>query len=108
MHLDAGAVQRYGFDLDAYNLRLLQLLEDPVENACLGPAIHTRVDGVPIAKAGRQTAPLAAMFRDVQDRVENIEVGKTDVAALGGQEVLDLGELDRCDFHARIVAPVGC
>jgi hypothetical protein len=32
MHLDAGAVQRHGFDPDAHHLRLLQFFEHPVHD----------------------------------------------------------------------------
>src|SRR6186713_3127803 len=56
MNLDARGVQRDRFDLDAYDLRLLQLLEHPVEHARLRPAVHARVDRVPLAEALGQVA----------------------------------------------------
>jgi hypothetical protein len=91
--LDAGGVQRHGLDLDAHHLRLLQLLEQPVQNTRLGPAVHARLDGVPIAEALGQTTPLAAVLCDVQDGVEHLQIRQADVATLGGQAMFDLLEL---------------
>lgn len=102
MHLDAGAVQRHRFDLDAHHLRLLQFLEHAIHDARLRPAIHPRVDGVPVAEPLGQTAPLAAVLCDVQDCIQHIQVGEADVAPLRGQTMLDLGELRWRDFHAWI------
>jgi hypothetical protein len=99
MHLDAGAVQGNRIDVDANDLGLLQLFEDLVQHSGLGPAIHACVDRVPIAKTGRQTTPLATMLCDVKDRIEHVQIGKTDIATLSGQEPLNLSELGRCDFH---------
>ena len=101
MHLHAGAVQRDGFDLDAHDLLALQFLEHPVQHAGLGPAPHPRVDGVPVAKAFGQAAPLAAVLCDVQHRIDNLQVGHAHIAALQGQAVLDSGELLGCDLHAQ-------
>lgn len=80
MHFDAGTVQRNGSDLDADDLLLLQLLEDPVEHAALGPAVHACVDGVPVAESFGQATPLAAMFGHIENGVEHLEVGQAGVA----------------------------
>jgi hypothetical protein len=72
MDLDDGAVQRHGFDPDAHDLGPLQLLEHTVEYAALGPAVHARVDGVPVAEPLGQAAPLATVLRDVQDGVQHL------------------------------------
>src|ERR1700733_4241600 len=93
MHLDAGAVQRDGLDPDANDLSTLQLLEHPVEYASLGPAVHARVDGVPIAEPLWQSAPLAAVLGDVQDGIQHTQIRQADVASLQWQAVLYLGEL---------------
>jgi len=71
MHLDRGTVQPYGFDLDADNLRLLQLCEYPIQHTALRPAIHAGVDGVPVAKPPRQTAPFTTLLGNVQDCVQH-------------------------------------
>jgi hypothetical protein len=103
MHLDDRAVQRDGFDLDAHDLGPLQLLEHPIEHAALGPAVHARVDGVPVAEPLGQAAPLAAVLGHVQDGVQHLQVRQTDVASLQGKALFDLGELSFGDLHPRSV-----
>ena len=104
MHLDAGAVQRHCFDLDLHHLCLLQLCEGSIEHARLGPAAHAGVDRVPVAEALRQATPFSTVFSDVQDRVEHLQIGQADVAALLRQTVFDLGELSWGDLHNNNVA----
>lgn len=69
MHLDAGAVQRDGLDLDLHDLSALQLLERTIEHARLGPAAHARVDRVPVALTGPNPKstidPAIAVMQDV-------------------------------------------
>jgi len=103
MHLDDGAVERDRFDLDSHDLSMLQLLEHPIHHPKLGPSVHARIDRVPVAKALGQAAPLATVLRHVQDGVQDLQVGKTDVAPLSRKATLDLFVLGRCDFHAQIV-----
>ena len=84
MNLHDRAVQRHCLDLDAHDLRALQLLEDTVEHAALGPATHARVDCVPIAEPLGQASPLATVLGHVEDRVQNTQVRQADVASLSG------------------------
>ena len=100
MDLDAGRVQRDRLDADAYYLHSLQLFEHTVEHAGLGPAIHARVDGVPVTEALGQSAPLAALLGDVQDGVDYLQITEADIPPLDWQAVLDLGELFGRDLHA--------
>jgi hypothetical protein len=99
MHLDAGAVEADDLDPELEQLKHLQLLEDPIEDARFRPAAHARVDRVPAAVLGWQPAPAAAVHSDVQDGVEEPEVIDADVAALHGQEVLDQRELLSGELH---------
>jgi hypothetical protein len=100
MHLDAGAVQRHGFELDLHDQRSLQLLEGPIQDTRLGPAVHARVDGVPVAEAPGQTTPLAAVLRHVKDGIEHLQVAQADIASLHWQAIRNLFELRFSDFHA--------
>ena len=72
MHLHDGAVQRHGLDPDTHDVGLLKFCEDAIQHAALGPAVHARVNGVPVAEALGQTAPLAAVLGDIQDRVNTL------------------------------------
>lgn len=100
MHLDTGAVQRHRLDLDLHDLCLLQQLESAIEHARLSPATHARVDRVPVAEPLGQTAPLAAMLGHVQDRIEHLQIGQADIAALPRQAVFYLRELNWRDLHS--------
>ena len=99
MHLDGGRVQLDGLDLDAHDLLALQPLKDAIQHAVLGPAVHARVDGVPVAKPLGQSAPLAPMLGHVQQRVEHLPVGKADVASLARKAGFDTKVLRRGEFH---------
>ena len=99
MHFDDGAVQANRLDLDAHDLSMLQLLEHAIEHPVFRPAIHPRVDGVPIAESLGQPAPFATMLGHVQDRIDYAQIRVADVAALFGQAVLDLAVLLFSDFH---------
>lgn len=104
MYFDAGTIQRNGFDLDADDLLLLQLPEDPVKYAALGPSVHAGVDGVPVTKPFRQTSPFAAMFCHIKNGVEYLEVGKADIPTLAWQAGFDLFVLGCGQFHGRIIS----
>ena len=82
MDLDDGAIHRHGLKLDAYDLLALQVFEHPVQDPVLGPAVHSRVNGVPIAESLRQSSPFAAVFGDIQNGVEHLPVGNAYIAAL--------------------------
>jgi hypothetical protein len=103
MTLDDGAVERDRLDLDAHDLRLLQALEHPVQHTALGPAIHARVDRVPVAEPLGQATPLAAVLGHVQDGVQHPQIRYADVASLQRQTLLDLRKLRFGDLHLRSV-----
>ncbi len=100
MDLDACGVQRDGFDPDTHDLRTLQLLEHAIQDASFGPAIHARVNRVPVAEAFGQSAPLATMFGHIEDRIDHLQIAQADVATLPGQAVFNGSELLGCDLHA--------
>ena len=103
MHFDHGAVQTHRLDLDTHDLSMLQLFKNPIQYATLGPAIHARVDGMPVAEPFGQTALLATMLGHVQDRIENEQIRMADIAPLSGQTVLDLLILRFVEFHPCIM-----
>ena len=61
---------------------MLQVLEPSNQDDGLPPAVHSRVDRVPVAEALRQAAPYGAVIRDVQNRVRYLEITERDVATL--------------------------
>ena len=100
MNLHARAIDRYRFDLDPNELLTLHLFEQAIENICLGPAIHARIDRVPVAKARGQSGPLATVLRHIEDGVDHLKTTNRDIASLYREEWLDAAELSGCDFHA--------
>ena len=72
MHLDTCGIERNGLNLDAHDLLLLQFSKHAIDNAGFGPAIHARVDRVPVAIALGKGAPLAAVLGDKKDRVDQL------------------------------------
>ena len=101
MHFDDRAVQANRLDLDAHDLSMLQLLEHAIEHPIFGPAIHARVDGVPIAESQGQPAPLATVLGHIKNGIDYAQIHMADVAALLGQAVPDLAVLRFGDFHLR-------
>ena len=106
MNLHNGAIQGHGLDLDADELSTLQLLEQSIQHTALGPAIHARVDRMPVAKAPGQAAPFAAVFGYIQDGIENLKIRETYVASLPRQTILDLLILGFGNFHNRSISKI--
>lgn len=101
MHFDGGAVQAHMFDSDGKDLLLLQAGKNPVQHAGFAPAVHPRVDGMPVAKMFRQTAPFATMLHHIQQGVEQLQIGYAHIAALPRQTVSDPLILTLCKLHAQ-------
>src|SRR5580704_17680445 len=99
MNLDNRTVQTHRLNLDADELLALQLRKQPIQHTGFCPAVHARIDRMPIAKALRQRAPLAAVLGHKEDRVDHVEILVRDVAALPRQVRLDTCELFSADFH---------
>jgi len=89
MHLDRSRIQGHRFELDPNDLLHLQLLEDTVQNAALGPPAHPHINGVPTAKPLRQATPLAALLGHIQHRIQHLQIAQTDVPPLHRQRILD-------------------
>nr|AAC18421.1 P38K [Pseudomonas putida] len=70
-----------------------------IQDASFGPAIHARVNRVPVAEAFGQSAPLATMFGHIEDRIDHLQIAQADVATLPGQAVFNGSELFGRDLH---------
>lgn len=82
---DDGRVHFHCLDLEAHDLFPVQTLEELPQNIVLGPAIHADIDGVPRTGFLRQSAPLAALFGNIEQRVEKLQVGQLQYAPLTEQ-----------------------
>ena len=94
MHFDGGAVQAHLFNPDGQDLLLLQPGEDPVQHPGLAPAVHPRVDRMPVAKLFGQPPPFATLLHHIQQSVEQLQIGHAHVAALPRQTISDPLNID--------------
>jgi oxalate decarboxylase/phosphoglucose isomerase-like protein (cupin superfamily) len=99
MHFDRRAVQAHVFPADGQDLLFLQPREDPVQYPRFTPAIHPRVDGMPVAKLFRQAAPFAAMLHHVKQSIEQLEIAHADIASLPRQTIGNLFILSSGKLH---------
>lgn len=91
--LHDGAVQTDLFNLDADELFFLQFLEQPIQHAGFGPAVHAGVDRMPVAKALGPCPPFAAVLRNVKQGIDLGQVLVRGIAALARQVLFTPGEL---------------
>src|SRR5262249_6580366 len=84
---DDAAVQEQPFQV-----RVLQILEDPLPNSFVGPAIEAFPHRVPIAEPLGKITPRGAGLRDPKDRVHEQSIVRRSharIAFLAGQKILD-------------------
>src|SRR5271157_2752244 len=85
MDFDGGRIQTHGLDADANDLLALQLLEDAIQHAALGPAVHAGVNGMPISEAFGQSAPLTTLLGDIEQGFRKLRVLKLTIAGRRGR-----------------------
>src|ERR1019366_3051855 len=71
-----------------------------LQHTGLRPAVHPRVDRVPVAKALGQRTPFAAVLGHIKNSVDHLQVAEAHIASLHRQELLDTIELRGGNFHA--------
>lgn len=87
MNLDDGAVARKNLDFDGNEPLALEPLKNFGEGTVFTPPIHSGVNGVPITEIFWETAPLAAIFCDVEGGIENQEIIQRDISPLSGKTI---------------------
>jgi hypothetical protein len=105
MHFDRGAVQAHVLPADGQDLFLLQPGKNPIQHSRFAPAIHPRVDGMPVAKVFGQASPLAAMLYHIKQSIEQLQIGHAHIAALPRQAIGNPLILFLCKLHPRQIAP---
>ena len=100
MHLDAGAVEVEAVRAPTDRLLLPERGEQPLEHAALRPAAEPGVDRLPFSESLRQGGPFAAFLQDVQNCIDEDDVGNPHVPPLNRQKRVGFGVLlCRCLFH---------
>ncbi len=69
-------------DVNIDDIVFLQCGEDVVEDALFGPAVRAGVDSMPITKFIGEPPPFTALFGNIQNGIEHLEVGYGDITAL--------------------------
>ena len=82
MNLDRRAVKAYYLYIDLDDSLCLQCGKHSAEHSVLAPSVHANVDCMPISIGFRQCPPLAAVFRDIQYRIDQLKIAHADVPAL--------------------------
>ena len=103
MNLDRRTVKTHYFHVDLDDTFCLQGGKYPAKNPVLAPPVHAYIDCMPIPIGFRQGPPLAAVFRDIQDRIDQLEIRHADVAPLRWKILRDLLILLLCNLHDFII-----
>ena len=82
MNLDRRAVKAYYLYIDLDDSLRLKRCKHSAEHSVLAPPVHANVDRMPISIGFRQRPPFAAVFRDIQDRIDQLKIAHADVSAL--------------------------
>jgi len=82
MHLHRSAIQRAHFDLELNQLLLLQNFKDSRQHPGACPAPQTSINRVPVPILLGQLAPLRSILRDVEHRVQGLEIAVLQAAAV--------------------------
>ena len=104
MHFDAGTVQAYRLHSNTDNILLLKTFEKSLQDTVFTPAIHARINRMPIPIGFRQCPPLASVFRDIQNRIHQLEIAHAYISALARQIFRNLFILFFIEFHADNIA----
>ena len=87
MNLDNSAVKRKDLDFDGNEPLALKPLKNFGEGTIFTPPIHSGVNGMPVTEFFWETSPLATIFRDIEDSVENLEIIQGNISPLSGEAI---------------------
>ena len=82
MNLDRRAVKACYLYIDLDDSFCLQCGKHSAEHSVLAPSVHANIDRMPISIGFRQRPLFAAVFRDIQDRIDQLKIAHADVSAL--------------------------
>lgn len=82
---------------------MLQTLEHLIQHAAPSPSAHASIDRMPSAKTLGQAAPLAALLRNIQDCVKNLQIQEANISALARQAVLNQAGLGFAGLHPKSI-----
>src|SRR5665811_1827367 len=83
MDLDEGTVHGDGFERHAEDLRVVQRGNDAIPHPALGPTIHARIEGGPVAESLGEPAPCAPLLGHGQEGMAYVPIVERHGAAWG-------------------------
>ena len=106
MNLDRRAVKAYYLYIDLDDSLRLKRGKHSAEHSVLAPPVHANVDRMPISIGFRQRPPFAAVFRDIQDRIDQLKIAHADVSTLSREILRYLFVLLLCYLHGSIIPDI--
>ena len=106
MNLDRRAVKAYYLYIDLDDSLRLKRCKHSAEHSVLAPPVHANVDRMPISIGFRQRPPFAAVFRDIQDRIDQLKIAHADVSALSREIFRYLFVLLLRNLHDSIIPDI--
>ena len=106
MNLDRRAVKAYHLHIDLDDSLRLKRGRHSAEHSILAPSVHANIDCMPISISFRQCPPLAAVFRDIQDRIYQLKIAHADVSALSREIFRYLFVLLLRNLHDSIISDI--
>ena len=104
MDLDEGTVHGDGFERHAEDLRVVQRGNDAIPHPALGPTIHARLEGGPVAESLGEPAPWAPLLGHGQDGMAYVPMVERHGAAWGRHTRRDWAIRCGGEFQVRRIA----
>ena len=106
MNLDSRAVKAYYLYIDLDDSLRLKRGKHLAEHSVLAPSVHANIDRMPISIGFRQCPPFAAVFCDIQDRIDQLKIAHAHVSALSRKILRYLFVLLLRYLHASIISDI--
>lgn len=106
MNLDCRAVKAYYLYIDLDDSLRLKRGKHSAEHSVFAPSVHANIDRMPISIGLWQRPPLAAVFRDIQDRIDQLKIAHADVSALSREMLRYLFVLLLRYLHGSIISDI--
>lgn len=106
MNLDRRAVKAHYLYIDLDDSLRLKRGKHSAEHSVPAPSVHANVDRMSISIGFRQRPPFAAVFRDIQDRIDQLKIAHADVSALSREIFRYLFVLLLRNLHGSIIPDI--
>ena len=106
MNLDSRAVKTYYLYIDLDDSLRLKRSKHSAEHSVLAPSVRANIDRMPISIGFRQRPPLAAVFHDIQDRIDQLKIVHADVSTLSRKILRYLFILLLRYLHGSIISDI--